>query len=114
MSTPRLNTKVWVGALIRRVHAAGDFAAVIKKGDETAGAVLLVVRRRDGSSAVMSRAIQSHGHYAWVINLDEPPGAQEAINNFLEKQRRYDPDLWIVELDTDNPERFIDETIGSA
>ncbi|MBL8646118.1 MAG: DUF1491 family protein, partial [Sphingosinicella sp.] len=36
---------------------------------------------------------------------ERDPAAQEA----LEKRRKFDPDLWIVELDIENPGRFVDK-----
>lgn len=109
--TERLATGVWAGALVRRVHAAGGFATIIHKGDETAGAVVLLFRRRDGSCAALTRVAQKRGGHAWMINLDQPQDRLEIINQFLDKQRSYDPDLWIIELDIADPERFIDEPV---
>jgi len=108
---PRLTTRAWVSALVRRVNAAGDFATVVARGDDTAGAISLLIRRRDGSCAVLARVSQQSGEPAWKIFVDEPAERVEIVNDYLEKQRRFDPDLWIIELDTANPERFIDEPI---
>lgn len=106
--TDRLTTGVWVSALIRRVHAAGGFATVVHKGEATAGTVALLLRRRDGSCAALMRVAQKQGGHAWMVSADQPQNRLEFINEFLDKQRRYDPDLWIIELDVADPERFID------
>ena len=34
----------------------------------------------------------------------------DELRAFLAKRMRFDPDLWIVELDIADPERFIAET----
>lgn len=108
----KLNAGIWVSALIRMAQAAGDFATIAKKGDETAGQVLLVARRRNGHVQVYSRTMNSRGDYSWTVAVESDAEELGKVNDYLERQQRYDPDLWIVDLDTDNPERFVvDELI---
>lgn len=111
MEQPRIATGVWVNALSRRVHAHGDTAVVIAKGDSTSGAVLLVQRRRSGTSTVWYRVPQPDGHRAWAPAREQQDGKEDSIEDFLVKQRHFDPDLWIIELNTDELARFIDEPI---
>lgn len=107
-----LSAGIWVSGLVRMAQAAGDFATIAKKGDETAGQVLLVARRRNGHVQVYSRTMNSRGSYNWTLAAESRPDELAKVNDYLDKQRRYDPDLWIVDLDTDNPERFVvDELI---
>lgn len=105
MSVPRLAAVVWVNALIRRVNAAGDFATVLHRGDSVAGSVVLVHRRGRETSA-LQRLMGPSGAYEW-----RAAATGGGVDEWVERQRRYDPDLWVVELDTPNPARFIDETI---
>ena len=105
MSGPRLAAVVWVNALIRRVSAAGDFATVLHKGDGVAGSVVLI-HRRGAEIRALQRLLGSTGAYEW-----RTAAAGDGVDEWVERQRRYDPDLWVVELDTPNPARFIDETI---
>lgn len=109
--SPRLNAKLWVGSLLRRVNQVGDFATVAKKGDETAGQVILVARRRNGHMQVFTRTMNSLGEYSWTVAVENNQEELGKINEYLERQARYDPDLWIIELDTDNPERFVDDEL---
>lgn len=110
--TPRLTAKLAVSALVRRANVLGDFATVAKKGDETAGQIILVARRRSGEVQVFTRTMNQQGAYAWTIAAEANQDELTKINEYLERQSRYDPDLWIVELDTDNPERLVaDELI---
>jgi len=37
--------------------------------------------------------------------------AGESVNNWVERQRGFDRDLWVIELDTPDLARFIDEII---
>jgi hypothetical protein len=108
----KLNAGLWVGAVVRLAQSRGDFATIAKKGDETAGQVILVTRQRNDHVQVYSRTLNSRGDYSWTVAIASPPEELGKVNEYLDRQRRYDPDLWIVDLDTDNPERFVvDELI---
>lgn len=93
--------------MLRRVSAAGDFATVLHRGDDISGAVILVHRARNGAETAFQRAIGSGGDYHWRI-----AATGEAIAEWLDRQRKFDPDLWVIELDTPDPARFIDEPIA--
>lgn len=108
--SPRLTAKAWTSALIRSVHAAGGFATVLKHGDDSAGSIILVLLRPDGGQTVLTRAMRGES-YMWVVAAEHPRDELRHINDFLDKQGRYDPDIWIIELDIAHPERFIDESI---
>ncbi len=108
--TPRLTSAMLVGALVRRVAGAGGNAAVLEKGDATAGAVLIVCAERGRVSSVRERVLGVSG-YAWE---SVGPESEEERAAWLERRRARDPDLWVVELDIPNAERFAAETIGDA
>ena len=44
----RLATSVLVGGLMRKAQSEGGFAAVLAKGDSTAGAVIVILHERGG------------------------------------------------------------------
>ena len=103
----RLKSEIFVSALTRRVFAAGDFAAVERKGAEEAGAIFIRQRLRDGRENLYGPAPQSFAEDEEVRaerrferRLTEAQ-AQE-VETLLEKERRFDADLWVVELETDD------------
>ncbi|MEZ2129000.1 MULTISPECIES: DUF1491 family protein [unclassified Sinorhizobium] len=107
----RLRTDIFVSALLRRVFAKGDFAAVEKKGAEEAGAIFFRQRYRDGSETLFAPAPQSFfdaeasGDRLFEIRLlREPP---ERIREMLDREVKFDPDLWIVELETEDTDDLI-------
>jgi hypothetical protein len=108
---PRIATHVWLGALRRRVEAAGGSLTVLRRGDADAGAALLVLRDPAGGVAVHSRA-QSGGRAHWQELLRVDDERAPALAESIERQRRFDPDLWVVELDVANPARFIVDAVG--
>lgn len=98
----RLTSDFWVAALTRRVFSAGDFAAVLNKGAMEAGAVHILVRDRLGNVRLYRPAPQtSYDNAKPQDRLFSPAGEMEwdAIEKWLEKERRFDPDAWIVELE---------------
>jgi hypothetical protein len=106
VTEPRLSARTWTSALLRRVHAAGDFATVLYRGDDVAGSVVLV-HRRGRETRALQRSLGAAGHYQWHVAAEG-----ESVDPWVERQRRFDPDLWVIELDTPDPARFIDEMIA--
>lgn len=96
-----------VSALIRRVNNEGGVATVLAKGDETAGAILLILMEKGIVQSVSERLLCGNGHYAWTTVGPDDEGAR---GDYLERRRIRDPDLWLVELDIANAERFTDGT----
>lgn len=106
--TPRLATSVLVSALIRQAEAEGGFGAVLSKGDPTAGSVLILLLERGRRAMLLERLLQPDGSYAWAQNR-QVIESEEEFRNFLDRRRRFDPDLWVLELDIASAERFAAE-----
>jgi hypothetical protein len=106
---PRLSSSVLVSALIRRAESLGGFGAVLYKGDATAGAVLVILAEKGRKLSVMERVLQPSGRYAWHAMVNEGADNAEEVEKFLNRRRRIDPDVWILELDIASGERFADE-----
>jgi len=103
---PRLATSVLVSALVRRAEAEGGFAAVLAKGDPTAGSVLVVLTEKGAKTAIYERALQGDGRYDWAATASEVAENMLKVPGFVARRRRFDPDLWVLELDIPSIERF--------
>jgi hypothetical protein len=103
--TPRLASSVLVGGLIRQAQTEGGFAAVLAKGDADAGSIIVILTERGADSRIHERLLQPDGSYAWT----EAPAGSEAIGEFIARRRRFDPDIWVLELDIPSRQRFADE-----
>jgi hypothetical protein len=114
MSGRRLPAKLEVSGLIRRIETEGGYATIIHKGDPEGGSLLLIVSSRGSHFACLERILGITGNYEW--NSAGPPESSGStdLQAFLAKRTRFDPDLWVLELDIPDPERFIAETTGSA
>lgn len=106
---PRLSTSVLVTALIRLAESKGGFASVLAKGDGTAGALLVILAERGQKLQILERILQPDERYAWQPVAREAPGNEEEFERFLARRRKFDPDLWVLELDIASSQRFADE-----
>ena len=104
---PRLPAHLEVAALLRQVQAAGGFAAVLQKGERDAGTLLVVCCRNGVQRSIFERLPSVDGTRAWSLSRSETPDNAAEINQFLAKRSAQDPDLWVIELDIPNAERFI-------
>jgi len=109
----RLTSAMLVAALIRRVSDAGGAAVVVARGDATAGAVLLDCLERGARTGFRERILGAEGGYAWTA-VGPTEASCEEVDAWLARRRQRDPDLWIVELDIANAERFAAETSGDG
>lgn len=107
----RLPTSLLASALIRRVHDAGGFAAVRAKGDPQSGALLLLALDRGGGARVLERGLGPRGEPAPIDSTPSDPSA-ESIEDYWRRRRKRDPDLWVIELDSPDAERFAAETFS--
>lgn len=107
---PRVASSVLVGALTRIAQGEGGFAAVLAKGDPDSGAILIVVNERGETRAILERLLQPDGSYRWQESGDRSGINQEELKKFLDGRRKFDADLWIIELDVPSAERLIAQT----
>ncbi|GAA2851439.1 hypothetical protein EDC40_101535 [Aminobacter aminovorans] len=99
----RLTTDFWVSALLRRVFGEGGFGAILNRGALEAGAVFILTRDRFGRSNLYGPAPQTSydmarpGERQFSLLESDDDGA--AIEKRLERERRFDPDIWVVEIE---------------
>ena len=107
---PRLKAGIFVRALIRRAEVAGASAFIVRKGAEEAGAVILAVARLDGTCLLLNQARDGKGNLVWARPLGDW-GEEAKARSWLDKQIKFDPDLWIVEIEDRQGRAFVDEPI---
>jgi hypothetical protein len=109
----RLKSAIWVAAYVRRCHLEGAFAVVRRRGAEEAGAIFVKIAKLDGTAALFSPAPQSTfdearpGDRRFVSVVDGfVPEAD--IEKRLTSELKFDPDLWIVEVEDRAGRHFLD------
>lgn len=111
-AAPRLKAEIWVKALIRRVEINGASAMVVRRGDASSGVVLVKLNHLNGQAEVFSPARAGDGSLIWMRSTGPEPVPESQTDTYLEKQRGFDPDLWIVEIEDRQGRHFLQEPIG--
>lgn len=106
---PRIAASVLAGGLIRKAEGEGGFGAVLAKGDPTAGSILVILLERGGNPRLFERLLQPDGRYSWQESGSQNVENQREVPEFIARRRRFDPDLWVLELDIPSAERFAAE-----
>jgi hypothetical protein len=106
----RLSTDIWIGALIRRAELEGAYATVIRKGDAKGGAVLVkALDRRAGLAQLYAEAIRGDGERVWMSPVASTDEA--ALDAYIDRALRFDPDIWVVEIDDRSGRHFLTEPV---
>ena len=104
----QLRADIWVAAYLRRAGVEGVFATLRRRGAAEAGAIYIVVDRLDGRVAIYEPAPSSDGERRFIrMHKDEWIEPVEAEAR-LQKQLRFDPDIWIVDLENRDGSHWLD------
>ena len=98
MGEPRIKAGIWVSAAIRLGGVQGKTGMVVRKGDQDAGGVLVILRGRAGNVA-LAQFREADGQLAWMRGTGATPVDEVATDAYIAKQLRYDPDLWVIEFE---------------
>lgn len=113
----RLKSGIWVAAYLRRCTIEGAYAVVRRRGADEAGAVFIKIDRLDGTSDLFGPAPQSAfdeaspSDRAFSASLPQMPVPNADAESYLAKQIRFDPDLWIVEVEDRAGRNFLERIV---
>ena len=107
----RLKAGIVVKALIRRCDLTAVAAAVVARGDADAGAILLKFNAGEAGCTVLAQARGPGGEAVWMRATGPVPVAEADADAYVARQRRRDPDLWVVEIERAPPEALLDAPI---
>ena len=97
-----LKSEIWVQALVRRCNAEGKFCTIVKKGASEAGAIFIIINRLDGTFHVFGPApgpaYDDAGDRRFIEELPYP-ATEQNVGELLARRRKFDSDLWVVEID---------------
>jgi len=103
---PRLTAGFWVHAYLRRLTLANISAFIVHKGDETAGAVLVKSNPLTGSATLFQRVYNAEGARIWA---ELASGLEPEMDQIIAKQRGFDPDIWVIEVEDRMGRTLLDE-----
>lgn len=108
----RLRSDVWVAALVRRAFVGGAHAGIVHHGADEAGAIFIAVDRLDGGNDLWGPAPQSDfGETDGGDRRFERLAARvprDEIRARIASERRFDGDLWLVEVEDKAGRHFIE------
>ena len=103
----RLTADIWVSAYLARLRLIEIPAFVVQRGDGTAGAVLIKLNTLDGQACCYQRSFDlMTGARKWVVLTE---GAEPDVDASITKQRSFDPDLWVIEVEDRQGRHLLDE-----
>lgn len=102
----RLTAEFWVQAYLARLRLAGIPVFVTARGDATAGAVVVKSNTLDGRARAFARSYDAAGARVWAPLAEGP---EPEVDAALARQRGYDPDLWVIEVEDRAGRHLLDE-----
>jgi hypothetical protein len=109
----RLKSSLWVAAYLRRCQTVGVFGAVRRRGAEDAGAIFVKSALMNGTAMLYMPAPQTVYDDSRPIDrifapMSSEPVPEQAVEDRLAKEIRFDPDIWIVETEDKDGRHFLD------
>jgi hypothetical protein len=114
----RLKSGIWVAAYIRRCQIEGAQAMLRRRGADEAGAVFIKISRLDGTAEVYGPAPQTAFDEArpadrvFVRSLKSEAASEADVEAYLARQIKFDPDIWIVEVEDRAGRNFLDSIVA--
>ena len=105
--TARLPAHLEVAGILRLAESSGGFATVLAKGERDGGTIMLVILCRGGPARLYERMPGLDGSRLFVATKSQDTENNSEISDYLARRQSQDPDLWVLEVDIDDPERFI-------
>ena len=101
---PRLAAELWIKAHIRKCNALAIPAMVVRRGDDTAGAIIIKINRLGPGCMVLVPAssldgTSLDGGRQWRRAMGEDLVAEAEADAYIARQLKVDPDLWVLEIE---------------
>lgn len=109
----RLKSEIWVKAYLRRCTVNGAMAVVARHGDDDAGAIFIKVMGHASDVHVFGPApagadgVDFERRFSRVSS--SPFASEQDADAFLDQQRRFDSDIWVVDVEDREARHFLDE-----
>lgn len=108
----RLKSAIWVSAYLRRCNGEGAFATLRRRGAEEAGAIFVKIALLDGTAQLFAPAPQSayatdHPDERAFLPVFDAVQADARVEERLTREIRFDPDVWVVEVEDRGGRHFL-------
>lgn len=87
---------------MRKCNSEGKYCTVAARGADEAGAIFIIINRLDGHFHLFGPApgpaFDEQGERRFIEELPYPASEAE-VSALLERRKKFDSDLWIVEVE---------------
>ena len=109
MIEPRLSAEMKIQTLLRLVNQNGGFGTVLKKGDRISGSLLIQCMEKGQNPRLLENMPSLDGRPNWQRIWPQDTDNNRELSEYLAQRFRFDPDIWLIELDIPDAERLIAE-----
>lgn len=113
----RLKADKWVAAYLRRCSSGGLAVYVARRGDSDAGAIFIKVDYLNGQTMVYAPATGTsdpdHDDRQWARLTGPEPVAETEADQAIERQAKFDPDIWVIVVEDRAGIALFDESMIS-
>lgn len=103
----RLTSRFWVDAYLARLRMFDIPAFIVAHGDDTGGAVLVKLNTLDRNAVLFQRSFDlMTGERNWSELVS---GSEAEVEASISRQRGFDPDLWVVEVEDRKGRHLLDQ-----
>lgn len=103
----RLTAEFWVQAYLARLRLLNIPAFIVAHGDDTAGSVLVKLNTLDGQATVFQRVFDIlNDTRKWDVLVQ---GQESDVDSAIARQRAFDRDIWVIEVEDSLGRHLLDE-----
>lgn len=84
---------------------------VVRRGDSSSGVTLIKLNRLDGSACVLTPTRSAEGEMRWLRATGADFAPEETADAYIARQLKFDPDLWVVEVEDREGRHFLTEPV---
>jgi len=95
-----LRSDLWVAAFVRRHNNIGHICVVARKGDASAGQILIEIDHLDGTVSLLAPAATSAdgtGDRTFVRRFAHV--SPQTVTQRIAREAEFDPDFWLIGLE---------------
>ena len=114
----RIKSEIWVKGYVRRCYGENCPAVIVRRGDDDAGAIFIKVNRLDGHVWLYGPAPAGFTEVSterqWIALFEAAPVPEEKADSYLARQFEFDPDVWLIELESPQGVHFLDDWLKAS
>ena len=108
-------TDLWVAAFVRRHNDLGSICVVVRRGDPIAGQIFIEIDHLNGTNSLLTPApatARADGDEDRLFVRRFASVEPQQVAERVAREIRFDPDLWVVSLETRGVEIGVTEIAG--